>query len=117
MVGGSAIKDCYFSVGVCGCGKDVGWVRRDYLCEGGIDSWWTRREDTYNVVDGRGPEGDYTLGARREDCGLARDSRSRNMNMSGSAAIYEDGCACPFDGRERGLGSAASVGGWKDTRG
>ena len=43
MVGGSAIEDCHFSVGVCGCGKDFGWARRDYLCESGRDSWWTRR--------------------------------------------------------------------------
>ena len=43
MVGGSAIEDCYFGVGVCGCGKDFGLARRNDLCQSGGDSWWTRR--------------------------------------------------------------------------
>ena len=43
MVGGSAVEDCYVGVGVCGGGKDVGWARRDDLCQSGGDSWWTRR--------------------------------------------------------------------------
>ena len=29
MVGSSAIQDCDLGVGGCGCGKDVGWARRD----------------------------------------------------------------------------------------
>ena len=42
MVSSSTIQDFDLRVGVCGCGKDVGWARRDYLREGGGDSWWTR---------------------------------------------------------------------------
>ena len=33
MVGGSAIKDCYLGVVVCGGGKDIGWAHRDYLAK------------------------------------------------------------------------------------
>ena len=42
VAGSSAIQDCDLCVGVWGYGKDVGWARRDYLCEGGSESWWTR---------------------------------------------------------------------------
>ena len=39
-------------VGGCGGGKDVGWARRDYLREGGRDSWWTHQENQCHVIDG-----------------------------------------------------------------
>ena len=97
VVSSSAIEDFHLRVGSASSGEDLGRACRYHLRKGGRNVSWTRQEDLCHVVDGRGPEGDYTLGARREDCGLDRDSRS--MSMSGGTAIYENRCACPFDGR------------------
>ena len=65
VVSSPAIEDCHLRDESASSGEDLGRACRYHLREGGRKLWWTRREDRCHIVDGRGPEGDYTLGAGR----------------------------------------------------
>ena len=64
-VGSDTLQDCHLCFCSSCSGKYLGWARRNYLREGGGESWWTRREYRCYAVDGRDPGSDYTLGVRR----------------------------------------------------